>query len=482
MPLDNFPYLDLSDRIAALLRDGQIRDAIVEYGAESGGTLAQSREFVEDLLSGIPREAIAMTKSTRRQSLIPAYVETVQTAVMKNIDSRSSVGDFPTNLLHRLGHVEADLLRYALGDLGQTFLAFMAVVHKDHPSLCDINGGTLAEGGKVYNRVTETLEMVGFAREKGFKDMPLVIRDWLNRNHDRIQKMMKKPPARFLRRASDRDKARLVAKPKNISLSSVYEKGPQETWDVLPDSLLPYVRMGPGFIKRIAELGAMAEKLKRLGMSSQVNALHNDADNIRDQISEQYNKFVRLRLIDVAVIAAKAMGCQWTRSRRNRITVPVSHFRNPFWVTKRDSENLGNDPYLADIFDRHVLIEANYLQESGGRSPVLSYAPAAYPVAHFPAKKPARVVRILATLDNHPDMDGCPMFDNIWVIVPSVVATPGYSDYYEFHDGERCNKYYDYWDFRRHLDTYLVETQQVFPILLGELRSLKKCYFVGYWA
>jgi hypothetical protein len=226
----------------------------------------------------------------------------------------------------------------------------------------------------------------------------------------------------------------------------------------------------------------MAEKLRNLGMKSQVKALCNDVANLHDQISERYHQFVRVRMIDVALIAAKTMGCQWTRMHRNRITVPTSYFRNPFWVTKRDPERLGDDPYLSDIFDRHIRIEASYPQEGGGKVPAISYAPTAYPISHFSAKRPPRVTHILESLDNHPDADGCPMFDNLWVIVPSVVSTPAHSDQYEFHDGDRCHKYYDYWEFRQNLDTYFVETQQVFPIILGELRNLKKCYFVGYWA
>jgi hypothetical protein len=135
---------------------------------------------------------------------------------------------------------------------------------------------------------------------------------------------------------------------------------------------------------------------------------------------------------------------------------------------------------LSDVFDGHVAVEANYCQRDGSELR-FSFTPRAYPVDRFDVPRPARMRKILDQLDNHVDANGRALFDNYWVVVPSVTYNNG-RDTYEFRDNEKMYRFYDYWEYAAALDKYLVENGQIFPVLLGEQVSRKACYFISYWA
>jgi len=379
-----------------------------------------------------------------------------------------------------LADYDESLVKYIFGDFGQHFLSFSRKVYDDHPSLADINHGTLLKGGVVYDRVIESLQWAKYAKANGFQQMPPVLQRWFNRNHDSIIKVFRKPPARIVKGAGDRRDMRVLSKHKEIDLMRLYEKGRRDTWDSLPSSFVPYCRMGPGFQDEIALYERLGKHVKSLGMSSTQKCVGDDIQRFDELLSDQYMGFIRVKLADAAMVAAKAMGAQWSNSRSSRIYVSAKHFTRAFWACDA-GDKLADDPMLSDVFDGRVVVEANYLQKDGSELR-LSFSPRAYPVDRFDVARPSRVKKILDTLDNHVDANGHALFDNYWVVVPGITYQSGARDTYEFRDTEKVYRFYEYWEYAKALDRYLVETGQIFPVLLGEHVSRKACYFISYWA
>jgi len=473
----------LSDHIAGYLSEGRFTAAAQLYRQESGCSDTEAIKFVADLLDGYHR-----SQNVRKigvgvpQSPIPEYVRKLQELAQANAGKSSEESACGPNILQKLSGYERRDVIAALGQLGKDLLTLSGKVYTDHPAVAFINSGTLLKGGKVYDRVYESLEMVKFAKQRGFTTMPKVIHDWLNRNHERIAKVALKPPPRLLKDKAYRKASRAGMKPKDIELFDIYDAGRQKTWDRLPESLIPFVRMGPGFADERTRLGDMSKRLASMGMSNQAGAILKDCTRFDDIIADQYYKFVRIKLVDAAVIAAKLMGGSWTRSRGSRITISASHFKIPFWRTQRDGAGkLEDDPYLCDVFDGHVHVETNYPQTS--RDIQLSYSPRAYPWHNWVSnmKSLDGIKSVFEQLESHPDTNGYPLFDNLWVLVPSVSFARKSTDDFRFFDGKRVHKFFDYWSYARELDKFLVETRQIFPLVVGEVVSLKKCYFIGYW-
>jgi len=469
-------------KLTRLLREGRFLDAAHFYRDQSGVSRDEASGFIADLIQGIHVDKPDLFGHLKAKNKIPDDVEEAQEIALSTLGKPSKcLPKSKVSILEKLADYDADLIVFALGDLGRDFLRFRDSVNAGHPCLSRINSGTLVEGGKVFERLYESVVLAKFAKENKLCTMPLVIRDWLNRNHGRIRKVMQKPPASIYKSPASRKAARSIAKQKDINLSEVLERGRRTSWDGLPKSFVPFVRQGPGFRKEKERIGKMASEFKSLGMINQESAMLVSVSAMDDCISDQYCGFVRIKMTDAALIAAKTMRAEWNRVLGTRIAIPTSHFTVPVWLTNNTGDKMEDDPLLTDVYERHIQVEANYPQ-TGSSVISLTYAPRAYPLCHFTAEMPERASRLIEAVESHPDAAGGPLFDNLWVIVPSVHVNPKKGDHYEFFDGATHRKYYEYWEYCKALDTYLVETQQVFPLLLGEQVMLKKCYFLGYWA
>lgn len=481
----------ISERIAEALSSGEkVGDrgrlaAIQLYRNESGESLEKCRKFIDDIISGFTLTELAMRPNIVDEVApvvpVPDNIETVQKTVLEKLAEPSGLVEAKKSVADILANANPDHINKYLGKLGSQLLAFVKKVDINHPSLADIQSGTLVEGGKVYRRVRETLALAEIAASKDFEfvEMPPVLARWFDRNHGRIGKVLQKPPARLLSK-SGREKARRVFKYKNVDLSSIYEKGRSKTWDIVPDSFIPYCRMGPGFQQEITYQQKMAEHVSGLGMSYQANALASDMRQFESILSDQYNGFIRIKMYDAALIAAKAMGAVWDGHNNNKVMVNTQHFTDPFWHCSR-STKLAEDPYVSDVFDRHVQLDVHY-QQSDGQDKMFTLQPRAYPLPLFTVRRPERVKKIIEAVESHADTGGYALFDNLWIIVPSVIGNNGHNDYFQFHDGKQAHKFYDLSEYSLALDRHLVESGQLFPVILGENTSKKRSYFISYWA
>lgn len=476
-----------SKHLANLLQSGDKIGAIRYYRDKSECSLTDAKRFIDNMMreSGfdicsISKKEEEVQQQTAPELELPAHVERVQGVVMSHIDSASGDRGCQNSIMQFVKSYPDELVVSAFGQFGEHFLRFCEAVYDDHPSLTDINHGTLLEGGKVYNRVSEILQLTEVSREKGFVEIPSVLCDWFNRNHGSISKIIRKPPPRLLIGVDERKKARCNSGHKDISLLKTYEIGRRKSWDMLTSGFLPYCRMGPGFEEEIAYLKRMSEHANKLGMSSQSRVIKDDASNFDAILADQYMGFVRLKMTEAAMIAAKSTAGMWDKTRNPRISLPASLFKSEFW---NYGSSRGEDPMLYELAteDHHVRVEANYKQRNGNRLRI-GFSPRAYPVDRFVAARPARVRKLLDKLDAHVDGNGRALFDNYWIIVPSVTVNSRSADQYEFRGSDGVVKFNDYWEYAKALDRFLVETGQIFPVILGEHVSRKACYFIGYWA
>jgi hypothetical protein len=470
----------LSARIAEFLRHGDKLRAIQEYRRETGYPLQQCMDFVNSILEGIKLSNEGGSVADQAaEVVVPDYVKNVQDIVLETIGKPSGTNPARTSVMQALSSYPRELVLSTLGDFGKHLLGFSALVLADHPSLADINSATLMDGGKVYRRVWETMKIATLGREQGFKEIPAILCNWFNRNHKSISKILLKPPARLLKADSARQAARLLSQPKDVELTQVYEKGRRDTWDTLPDDFTPYTRMGPGFRKEIEYYHRMSSHLKGLGMPHYAKTLEGDVSKFDEVLAGQYMGFIRIRMVDAAIIAAKAMGARWDADRMSRICVTANHFTRAFWSSDPKGK-LQTEPMLSDVFDRHVTLDTNYRQSDGGELKLV-LTPRVYPLERFGATRSPTVQKLIATLEAHPDTNGHPLFDNYWVIVPSVTVNTAACDTWQFSDNEQTYKFLDYWQYATAVDRYLVQQGQIFPVILGENVSRKACYFVAYW-
>ncbi len=414
---------------------------------------------------------------------LPDCVVTVNELVDKGLDAptkRESDREL-ANIITLVKRYDPHLVHFAVGDLGSQLIAFGDQICTDHPSLNDIQSGTLAEGGKVYKRVREAILLAEFARSNKLDTIPSVLRRWFDRNHRKITKVLLKPPPRLLLTDEARIKARNTQKSKNIDLDRIYEGGRSKSWYRLPDSFIPYARGGPGFQPQIEYAEKIRTRCRKLGMSNRSSEIGKEVGQYTEMSENVFCGFTRVKMSDAALILAKTMGYEWKSSRR--ITAPVSLFDEQLWkmpsLSKR-ARNLHEDPLLADMYDRHVTIEAVHPQDSNQL--YFSYAPRAYPLYKFPASQPPFVRSVLARTEAHADANGKPFFDQYWLIVPGINISSSSMDVYRFYDGIKTRSFNCYEEYQNALNKYLIETRQIFPVLLGENVTKKRCYFLCYWA
>ena len=468
-------------RIARVLKLGDRIKAAYEYRRETGYPLQQCMDFITSLSNGfqITNEGGPVVDQAI-QIDIPDYVKRVQDIAAETLKKPSGTNPERETVVELLKKYPSDLVIWMLGDFGKHLLAFANMVTESHPSISDINSGTLVEGGVVYKRVKEQMRVAQIARDEKFTEMPPAWNRWFNRNHKSIDKVLLKPPVRFLKSAEKRREFRKASQPKDIDLTSIYEKGRRDTWDMLPDDFVPYTRMGPGFRKEIEYYHRMEDHLKKLGMPHYAKVLDGDVVKFGDILAEQHMGFIRIKMTDVAMIAAKAMGGKWgDEDRLARIYIAASHFTRAFWSNDPKGK-LQSEPMLSDVFDKHVTLDTNYRQ-SNGTELKLVLTPRVYPIDRFGVTRPENVTKMLDALDSHVDANGNSLFDNYWVVVPGVTVNTGTSDTFQFSDNEQTYKFIDYWDYATALDLYLTQQGQIFPVLIGELVNRRSCYFLGYY-
>lgn len=417
---------------------------------------------------------------------VPKFVKIVQDIVLDTISKPSgpALAEVET-VASLIEGIPPNELRLLFGDFADKLLAFIGRVDIQHPSLAEVNNRTLIKGGTVYNRMAESLELMSVIKSKQMEQIPNILSTYFNDNHRSIEKTMVKPPARLVKDKGQRVTIRRNSQHKDIRLKSIFENGREQSWDTTVGSFEAYCRMGTGFQKEIDYLQSMSRRANDQGLTNQSKALLKDMHLFDGKLSDQYMGFVRIRMVDAALIAAKTCDGQWLHniSSSRKIFIPGSFFNKEFWHSDSTSKSNGDQQVLEDIYDDgYIRVESHSPSRHKASHINLTYTPRAYPLDNFNVPRPKNVTHIIQSLESHADTNGCPLFDNFWVLVPTVTASVNSKEQYEFYIDGKLQSFYDYWDYAIALDRYLIETGQIFPVILGEHINNKACYFVGYWA
>ena len=468
------------ERTIAICHDKGKIQGIRFYREETGASLGTSKAVVDKLMGNntIPSFSKELRDfNTEVKCPTPEYVLAVQKYVEKGVfQNTNDTKQAQANIFTVLEKYNTETIKSCLGDLGTSFIEFGSKIYKDHPALSDIQSGALVEGGKVFERVSDALEIGVFCKSKELKTMPKVIVDWLNRNHQKITKTMQKPPARFLFDEA-REKQRKVSKVKEITLSN-FHAGGKLAWDDIEENFIPYTRLGPGFSEIIAYTKKMKERCEALGLKSTTNSITKDVKDYEQRLNDKYCGFFPISLDEASIVLAKSMGAIWNPAI-NRVVIEAKQFHRKFWNCTK--EKLDQDPYISDILDRHISIESTHRQMTL-KEKQFNYCPRTYPIHDFAATKSEFVTRLLTALEAYPDCNGRPVFDQIWVVIPGIHQSSSIdNDQFKFNDGHKVHSFHDYWEYIRNLDVFLTNTKEITPIIMGENHSTKKCYFISYW-
>lgn len=375
------------------------------------------------------------------------------------------------NILMEISKYDPEVVKVALGKLGEKLLAFSKKVDYSHPLIADLEDGALVKGGRLYNHAVEAFGIASAGGEKWQRCVNLIRRQ-LNKNYSMVAKKIEKIPPRAISDESLREKERKVKKSKKIPLEAALGEG-EDDFFKHPASFMRYVRYSKHWKAEIDKRKRIYGKLNNIGLRRQKNIVLSEIDTITKQSSNTYHGFVRLQLRDAALILARVLNCKF-ESGENRILVPRSIFKGEhFWETDANTEDflLDTTPTLSQ--PRHNIPE--------GDLPYFSYAPRAYPLPKFKAKRTKEVSKIIDTLEKHPAVGNKPIFDHIWIIVPAVQLYPKNDCWFVKMNGE-VHKFYEEWKCYSELDAYLTEKGYVCPIIMGENVVVEqKCYFIGYW-
>lgn len=356
------------------------------------------------------------------------------------------------HILRHIVNVEKHELEYVLGGLGSRLFILAKLIDLDHPSISEIQSGTLSEGGKVFNRVKEILELTPILKDKKLSAITDILRVWVEKNHKKISKTSEKPPPRLIKDVDARNKARESVRIKQIDVSSSYKD-----FVCAGDSFVPYVRNGCGFQEEVNFLKRSAGNLYDLGIRHTADAASDEIESLTTDTLQGYKGFIKIKMATAAGVLFKVMGGH-TDEANKRYLIPQAFYSNRFWRSNR-------------LMDKHGIYEKNLL-----------YCPRAYPLHAFPSKITPYVKDLIDGLEHHAAVNNKPIFDNYWVIAPSVCwMTNGSDGTYEFHDGVTSRKYDSSEKYFLASDKYLTDSKQSHPIILGENITTKNCYFISYW-
>lgn len=419
---------------------------------------------------------------------LPDYVSKVQEIVVENINRPSGIRKSKKNIFQIVKNYPKSEVEFILGELGKSIVSFSEKINENHPSLNEINKGSFVFGGSDYNRIQEALDFSKICQNQNFQELPRIVSKWFNRYYaDNVTKIYAKPPARLLKSKEDREKARQVCRAKRVDLTNISVS--RKSWDAIPTDFVPFCRMGPGFKEKSDYLRRILVQLKKLNLAEQAAAIHKELESFDSILSDQYNGFVRIKMDTAAAIAAKLMGGIWSNDV-NGVKIPSSYFKLPFWQCESAAQkkllSFVNKSSIDDIIGDMPAIETAKIFPSQQRKKnakenlLFDYRPQAYPLAHIDVPCPPRVKEVLDSLESHVDMDGNPIFDHYWLVVPSIAISENDNSESQFcHEGV----IYRFKEgFREVFDKYLILTDQVFPILMGEHVSNRACYFICFWA
>lgn len=367
---------------------------------------------------------------------------------------------------------------------------FCDSVDLDHPDIQDI----IRDGFQADSEFNGTLrEVMTFTTLPTGKDMPRVL--GLLRESFTKAKSMKdvrvaiyKPHARTLRTHESRDEARSKKTVKEVAVKDWLEKA--RDWNDHPNGFSSFARFNESHAEEIKTNEVRSAKMADSGLTALAASFKKRNDIIAAFIGEQYAGFIKIKMIDAAIILGKVHGAIFREDYRSISYTRKSFVKSPFWLepetvypapVMNDKLEVAKDEAGQPLNLRKITVQACMLPD------IFTFKPRAYPIHEFKVEKPKHVQESLAAVEAHPDMGGKAMFDQFWVIVPGFALAPEMHEYSMFSGkvwviakpDKTAEIYQSAADAEKALDFRLTAEGCLRPVILGEKDG--KCYFLTYW-
>jgi hypothetical protein len=337
----------------------------------------------------------------------------------------STVECSPNVLFSKILETGKDVVSFALGKQGQKLYEIAELVDLDHPHL----------NNTVQNPefIIEILELALFAKQKGLSKI-FPIEKFKIKMHDIGISLIKDK--------SKRDELRATKSMQFVNMDIVTNAG-NEFWNDQPNDFMEFARNKVPYQDKISLFENKSLCFKDLGCIFLSRESEEELKLFKSNNLKKYYDFNRIAISSVVVILAKLLG--YTISVSDKIIISKV-------IYKEFVDNVGKNGFL--YFD--------------GQKENLNYEPRIYPISYFP-KVPDRLVKIINYLDNFPQINFKPIFDNYLIVVadPCPESVPGTFSF------ENRKKYIS------EFDNTLLEKGLINPVILGEKDN--KCYFLCFW-
>ncbi len=411
-------------------------------------------------------------------------VQSVQQGVLSGLAKqapdaiRNYDGKCDTALIDKINSMPEEQLANAVGEFMAFRLhAFCKTVDFNHPSIREIVQANFTEGcefaaclkeifalsdlsqGKELRRVLELVKG-SFIKEKAFKDARNVIF---------------KPYTRTLSTKELRAEARGKKTFKGVDMAGWFKN--HRGWSDYPTSFVHFARLDDTQNTQVEENKKRAEKVLGLGMTSLADTFIKRNTIIAKFLEEKFLGFVKLKMVDAAVILAKMAGGILNTEAGVVRFGRKSFNKSPFWLEPDNRypaiECGSGDPN----YDRFVTVRTYDTPNQ------YDFQPRAYPLHEFTLDWPAHIQEVMNSVESHQDMNGKAVFDQFWVIVPGIKLTSEYFCYdsrWVLRSGKQCELYDDQKAATKALDLRLTKDGVIHPVVLGEKDG--KCLFITYWS
>lgn len=329
----------------------------------------------------------------------------------------------------------------SLGNVGRNLNSYFASLN-DHPEIF------------ISDKDVETLNsLVENPNNTNLRDNYFLKSDFY--------RSLNKIKPRFIRDVEERQKARNIKnKVHHIDLKCIYMMG-DNGYNEYPENLDFCIRDSNYNISQIEHLKKSKNIFDKYSMTEMSNALIRKIKNL-DNVSD-YLGFKRMKPAEAAIAVAKSLQLQYTEFEL--INIPFNFFKEPFWVKEKP---LDLKSILSYVDKKIIAVESNGFQ----------YQPRLYPIGNMEIC-PKNVSNILNSLDNAEELNGCPMFDYYWVVVPSVNINHHFlrdNENWQLKINKEKQVFTNEYEACYALDKYLLENEYFIPVVLGERDG--HCYFI----
>ena len=355
-----------------------------------------------------------------------------------------------------------------LGNVGKALKKYVSQVALQHPDLLEL---TKEKDWDAFSRdVMQAITMPDSSDPGG---VLAAVQARLN-DYKSILRLLATPKPRLLRDPLQRNDVREEKKhAKHIGLKQVYMLGENGFYGK-PDNFKLFVRNSDAHVAELSGLETQQKVFLDHSLPEVAHAVNKRIKALNDMRVTSYLGFHRLKPTDAAIIAARMHEIRW--HELHFLTVPFKSFEGRYWAEP--------EPRKEDKEDMKRLLVTKDKKGASADAVAFSYQPRLYQLAKFP-ELPRKVTEIISIVESFPELNGCPVFDYYWVLMPSININ---HPYFRTKDGWKvyvrsspwCNpelkSFTDEYEAALALDEMLIADGYFNPIILGEREGM--CYFL----